>query len=146
MSLFVHTAKRHIQLMRTFGSCSEKVQRIIKNQMFLQIREMTRWTSISEKCSLAILVLNFLFQGGQVIHRIILLLFIKCNRTIISLSNMVFYVVLVLAEELTGELLSKLLNHNGRTLDQLKIETRQLTDNEVITQIENHYFDIIECK
>lgn len=37
------------------------------------------------------------------------------------------------------------INHNGRTLDQLKIETKQLTDTEVITQIENYYFDITEC-
>lgn len=37
------------------------------------------------------------------------------------------------------------MHHNGRTLDQLKIETKQLTDTEVITQIENYYFDITEC-
>ena len=35
--------------------------------------------------------------------------------------------------------------HNGRTLDQLKIETRETTENEVIKQIENYYFDITEC-
>jgi hypothetical protein len=38
-----------------------------------------------------------------------------------------------------------LLNFNGRTLDQLKIETTELADTEVISQIENYYFDITEC-
>ncbi len=38
-----------------------------------------------------------------------------------------------------------LLSHNGRKLDQLKIETKETTENEVITQIENYYFDITEC-
>jgi hypothetical protein len=37
------------------------------------------------------------------------------------------------------------IHHKGRTMDQLNIETRQLTDSEVITQIENYYFDITEC-
>ena len=37
------------------------------------------------------------------------------------------------------------LHHNGRTLDQLKIETREVTATEIITQIENYYFDITEC-
>jgi hypothetical protein len=35
--------------------------------------------------------------------------------------------------------------HEGRTLDQMKIETVQITEDEVITQIENYYFDITEC-
>jgi len=35
--------------------------------------------------------------------------------------------------------------HNGRALDQLKIETKETTENEVITQVENYYFDITEC-
>ena len=38
-----------------------------------------------------------------------------------------------------------LLQHNGRTLDQIKIETRETTEDEIITQIENYYFDITEC-
>ncbi len=36
-------------------------------------------------------------------------------------------------------------DHNERTLDQLKIETKETTDAEVIIQIENYYFDITEC-
>ena len=38
-----------------------------------------------------------------------------------------------------------LVEHNGRTLDQLKIETRQTTATEIITQVENYYFDVSEC-
>ena len=38
-----------------------------------------------------------------------------------------------------------LIHHNNRTLDQIKIETKQLTDTEEVTQIENYYFDITEC-
>lgn len=37
------------------------------------------------------------------------------------------------------------LHYNGRTLDKLKIETQAITDDEVITQVENYYFDISEC-
>jgi hypothetical protein len=37
------------------------------------------------------------------------------------------------------------LHHHGRTLDQLKIETRETTEDEIVTQIENYYFDISEC-
>jgi hypothetical protein len=36
-------------------------------------------------------------------------------------------------------------DHNGRALDQLKIETKELTEEEIITGIENYYFDITEC-
>ena len=36
-------------------------------------------------------------------------------------------------------------DHSGRTLDQLKIEIKENTENEVITTIENYYFDITEC-
>ena len=35
--------------------------------------------------------------------------------------------------------------HNDRTLDQLKIETKETTESEVVTQIENYYLDITEC-
>ena len=35
--------------------------------------------------------------------------------------------------------------HNDKKLDQLKIETKQATENEIITQIENYYLDITEC-
>ena len=38
-----------------------------------------------------------------------------------------------------------LLNDKNRMIDKLKIETTQLTDTEIITQIENYYFDITEC-
>lgn len=38
-----------------------------------------------------------------------------------------------------------LMDHNDRTLDQLKVETKQITETEIITQIENYYFDITEC-
>jgi len=38
-----------------------------------------------------------------------------------------------------------IIEHNGRTLDQLKIETKETTESEVVTQIENYYFDITEC-
>lgn len=39
----------------------------------------------------------------------------------------------------------ELLSHNGRKIDKIKIETKQVTENEIITQIENYYFDITEC-
>ena len=35
-----------------------------------------------------------------------------------------------------------LMEHNGRYIDQIQIETVELTDLQVITQIENYYFDI----
>lgn len=38
-----------------------------------------------------------------------------------------------------------LLEHEGRMLDQMKIETVELTPTEQITQVENYYFDITEC-
>jgi hypothetical protein len=38
-----------------------------------------------------------------------------------------------------------LLTHNDRMIDQLKIETKEITETEIITQIENYYFDITEC-
>jgi len=38
-----------------------------------------------------------------------------------------------------------LIEHNGRKLDQMKIETERTTDTQVITQIENYYFDVSEC-
>ncbi len=38
-----------------------------------------------------------------------------------------------------------LMEHNGRSLDQIKIETKESTDKGIITQIENYYFDITEC-
>ena len=37
------------------------------------------------------------------------------------------------------------LKHIGRTLDQLKIETKETTETEVVTRIENYYFDITDC-
>ncbi|MEN9549181.1 MAG: hypothetical protein RIR12_1772 [Bacteroidota bacterium] len=38
-----------------------------------------------------------------------------------------------------------LLSDNNRTIDKVKIETKQITETEIITQIENYYFDITEC-
>ena len=38
-----------------------------------------------------------------------------------------------------------LMHHDGRELDQLKIETKWREDNQLITQVENYYFDITEC-
>ena len=38
-----------------------------------------------------------------------------------------------------------LLKHNERYIDQMKIEARKLTDLEIITTIENYYFDVTEC-
>ena len=38
-----------------------------------------------------------------------------------------------------------LLSHNDRKIDQIKIETTEVTGEEVVTQIENFYFDITEC-
>ena len=38
-----------------------------------------------------------------------------------------------------------LIEHDGRKFDQLKIETKETTESEVVTQIENYYFDITEC-
>ena len=37
------------------------------------------------------------------------------------------------------------LKHIDRTLDQLKIETKETTETEVVTRIENYYFDITDC-
>ena len=37
------------------------------------------------------------------------------------------------------------LDHEGRTLDQIKIETTKYTATAIITQVENYYFDISEC-
>jgi hypothetical protein len=39
----------------------------------------------------------------------------------------------------------ELLEHEGKSIDKIKIETKQLTETEVITTIENYYFDITEC-
>lgn len=39
----------------------------------------------------------------------------------------------------------RLLSYNDRRIDQIKIETKQETANEIITQVENYYFDITEC-
>ena len=38
-----------------------------------------------------------------------------------------------------------LIHHNGRKLDQLKIEAKWVENGQLITQIENYYFDITEC-
>lgn len=38
-----------------------------------------------------------------------------------------------------------LLHCEGRKIDQIKIQTKLKTETELITQIENYYFDITEC-
>ncbi len=38
-----------------------------------------------------------------------------------------------------------LIHQNGKVFDQMKIETRMVTEDEIITCIENYYFDITEC-
>lgn len=38
-----------------------------------------------------------------------------------------------------------LLNRDGRKIEQMKIETKQTTATQIITQVENYYFDITEC-
>lgn len=35
--------------------------------------------------------------------------------------------------------------HHNRHIDKIKIETVQTTEDEIITQIENYYFDFTEC-
>lgn len=39
----------------------------------------------------------------------------------------------------------ELLTHDSKKIDKIKIETKQLTEGEIITQIENYYFDITDC-
>lgn len=39
----------------------------------------------------------------------------------------------------------ELLFHNDKRFDKISIETKESTDTEVITTIENYYFDITEC-
>ena len=38
-----------------------------------------------------------------------------------------------------------LLNFDGRKIEQMKIETKQSIETDIITQVENYYFDITEC-
>lgn len=38
-----------------------------------------------------------------------------------------------------------LLDVDGRIIEQMKIETKETTETEIITQVENYYFDITEC-
>lgn len=38
-----------------------------------------------------------------------------------------------------------LLSHNNKDIDRIKIETIEITETEIITSIENYYFDISEC-
>ena len=39
----------------------------------------------------------------------------------------------------------ELIQNNDREIDKIKIETISTTEEEIITQIENYYFDITEC-
>ncbi len=41
--------------------------------------------------------------------------------------------------------LSNFLIHGNRKLDQLKIETRETTKEEIILQVDNYYSDITKC-
>lgn len=38
-----------------------------------------------------------------------------------------------------------LLNCDGQMIEQMMIETKQTTETQIITQVENYYFDITEC-
>ena len=38
-----------------------------------------------------------------------------------------------------------MIEHNGKMLDQVKIETVETTATEIITSVENYYFDISAC-
>lgn len=38
-----------------------------------------------------------------------------------------------------------LLSQNGRNIDKIKIKTVQITNDEIISQVENFYFDITDC-
>lgn len=38
-----------------------------------------------------------------------------------------------------------LLYHNDKKIDKIVIETKEFTEDEIITQTENYYFDITEC-
>lgn len=39
----------------------------------------------------------------------------------------------------------ELVSYDSKKVDKIKIETKQLTESEIITQIENYYFDITDC-
>ncbi|MGF7214744.1 hypothetical protein GGR92_000884 [Spirosoma lacussanchae] len=39
----------------------------------------------------------------------------------------------------------QLLGHNDKLIDKIKIETKEITPTQIITQVENYYFDISEC-
>jgi hypothetical protein len=42
-------------------------------------------------------------------------------------------------------LAQELINQNNRVFDKIKTEIKELTQDEIITQIENYYFDITDC-
>lgn len=37
------------------------------------------------------------------------------------------------------------LDYGGRKIEQMKIETKQNTETEIIKRVENYYFDITDC-
>lgn len=39
----------------------------------------------------------------------------------------------------------RLIDHDGKYLDQITIETKEATGTEIIAQLESYYFDITEC-
>lgn len=51
-----------------------------------------------------------------------------------------------LGRRIEWELLQQsLIEYNGRKLEQMKIETKETTETDIITQVENYYFDITDC-
>ncbi len=39
----------------------------------------------------------------------------------------------------------RLIDYDGRYVDQITIETKETTETEIITQLESYFFDITEC-
>jgi hypothetical protein len=39
----------------------------------------------------------------------------------------------------------ELLHHNNKMVDKIKLQTKEVTETELVTQMENYYFDITEC-
>ena len=51
-----------------------------------------------------------------------------------------------IGRRITWKVISQeLLKHNGKDIDKVKIETTQTMPTQIITQIENYYFDVTQC-
>jgi hypothetical protein len=51
-----------------------------------------------------------------------------------------------IGRRITWKVISQsLLCHNGKDIDKVKIETKETTATQIITQIENFYFDVTQC-